>query len=56
MNEKIKKNLNLILDEVDETYNIKILKDNLDKKEIFLYWGTTLQNSSSFISNTFVKN
>ena len=41
MNELIKKNLNLILDEVDEVYGIKILKENLENREIFLYWGTT---------------
>jgi tyrosyl-tRNA synthetase len=41
MNEEMKKNLDLILDEVDEVYNLKILKENLDKKEIMLYWGTT---------------
>ena len=41
MNQDIKENLDLILEEVDEIIGLVNLKNILDKKKISLYWGTT---------------
>ena len=41
MNQEIKENLDLILEEVDEIIGLVNLKNILDKKKISLYWGTT---------------
>lgn len=41
MNQEVRENLNLILEEVDEVIGLVNLENILDKKKVSLYWGTT---------------